>query len=177
MPRHTQRAQAQPDTNAIASRKRERRLLSMEEGLGLLFHREEDRLQRFVSALWQNWAMIMGEELAAQAFPLGHKDKVLVIGAEDNMSMQELVMQTPEILERVNAFMDCEHFVKVKINLIMGQNPLTVHQPRRSSRPYGKRIPPRPPRLGKLGDSLDPASPVAQCYEAYVSLYDSLAQS
>jgi hypothetical protein len=161
-------------TDRIASRKREQGLRSMEQGLALLFHSQEDRVQRFLSALWQNWDMIMGEDLAALAFPIGHKDHILLVGAEDTMAMQELILQTPEMLERVNAFMDCEHFARVKVQLLMGRRPLTCGRPVRSAAPFGKKLPPRPPRLGGLLGRLDPASPVTDCYAAYVALFNSL---
>ena len=150
---------------------RERRLCSMREGLSLLFSKPEQQRRRFLTALWENWPMILGQELSALAFPLGHKDDVLRVGAEDTMAMQELSLQSPEILERVNAFMDCEFFSRVKVELLLSQRTLSDRKSRRPTGPLASRTPPRPPGLGGL--RLDAASPVAACYAAYVRMYDS----
>lgn len=144
----------------------------MNEALSILFSEEAFRRERFIAALWQNWSMILGEYLGGLAFPLGHKDETLIIGAEDNMAMQELSLQSPEILERVNAFMDEEVFSKVKLELLLGQRPLQSGRPARPVMRPAPAIPPRPPRLGTLRGVLDASSLVGKCYEAYVALYD-----
>lgn len=143
----------------------------MNEALSMLFDNEEHRRQRFIAALWQNWSMILGEELAGIALPMGHKEQTLVIGAEDNMAMQELSMQSPEILERVNAFMDQEYFSKVKVVLMLGQRPLRTEPEKRSVSAPRSALPPKPPRLGSLHGKMDPDSVVAACYQAYAALF------
>ena len=60
--------------------------------------------------LWQNWEMVMGPDIAPLAWPLGARNDILIVGGEDNLALQELSFMTPEILERVNAFMDAPVF-------------------------------------------------------------------
>ena len=150
---------------------RQWRLCAMNEALSVVFSDEAYRKQRLVTALWQNWQAVLGEDLAVIAMPLGHKGDQLIIGAEDNMAMQELSLQAPEILERVNAFMGEDIFVKVKVALLLGQRPLRSHLPQRESAPVRPQLPPRPPGLGSLAGSMAPDSVVARCYEAYVAMF------
>lgn len=70
--------------------------------------------------LWQNWEMVMGPDIAPLAWPLGARNGILIVGGEDNLALQELSFMTPEILERVNAFMDAPVFDKVELRLVMG---------------------------------------------------------
>ena len=109
----------------------------------------------------------MGPDIAALAHPLGHRKDILLVGGEDSCAMQELSYAVPEILERVNAFMDEDYFHKVELHLLLGKEslrrvditPVPVIPP-----------PPRPPRLGAL--KLPPDSPVAACYAAYVRCFE-----
>ena len=118
----------------------------------------------------------MGDDLAALAFPLGHKDDILLIGAEDTMAMQELFLQSPEILERANAFMDSEFFLHVKVSLMQGQRDLSRQRPRRPHSPLAPVPPPKPARLGALLGKLNPDSPVTRCYQAYLAMFNSLGE-
>ncbi len=119
--------------------------------------------------LWRNWKMVMGPELAPLAVPLGHRDATLLVGAEDNLALQELSFQTPEILERVNAFMDTPFFRRVELHLLLGRTSLDIPpllQPADRIRP----APSHPPGLqGRL--HLDPESPVGRCYAACLRLH------
>lgn len=98
----------------------------------------------------------MGPDLAPLAHPLGHRDGLLLVGGEDHFILQELTYAAPEILERVNAFMDEPFFHRVELHLLFGKTPLNLAEPTRVAPPPPA---PRPPRLGGL--SLDPSSPVA----------------
>lgn len=113
----------------------------------------------------------MGEDIAGLGVPLGHKEGVLLIGADDNMAMQELSLQSVEILERANVFMDKEFFRQVKVLLMQGQPDLSRKPARRSDRPVRSSPPPKPPRLGGLSGKLDPDSPVTRCYKAYLAMF------
>lgn len=129
--------------------------------------------------LWQNWSMVMGPELAPLALPLGHHKDLLLIGAEDAMLVQELHLLSGEILERVNAFMECPFFSAVKVSLTLDKTVLAGaeaqskeggsafaardSEPARraasaedAARPYGKFL-----------AHMDPASPVARCYARF----------
>lgn len=119
-----------------------------------------------LTQLWKNWEIVMGPAIAALAHPLGHRNGILLIGADDSCAMQELSYAVPEILERVNAFMNEDYFHKVELHLLLGKESLRrVDITQAPSLPP----PPRPPRLGHL--KLPPDSPIAACYEAYVRCF------
>ena len=117
--------------------------------------------------LYKNWDIVLGEDLSPLAHPLGSRKSVLLVGCEDSCSMQELSFAIPEILERVNAFMDEEYFTRVELHLLMGRDGLRKVEISRVPERY---VPPRPRDLGHL--HLPPDSPVAACYEAYVRCFD-----
>lgn len=128
-----------------------------------------------LSLLWQNWAQVMGPELAPLALPLGHHKDMLLLGAEDAMLAQELHLMSGEILERVNAFMEKPFFSSVKVTLVLGKNILGTDAPpspagmpdqeaRADARPHAR--PARP--SGSFLAGMDPASPVARCYARFV---------
>lgn len=130
---------------------------------------EREQLRR----LWENWPMVMGEDMAGLAMPLGHRKNVLLIGAEDHLVMQELSFCTPEILERVNAFMDSAYFEKIELHLHMGQAVLDLPPPELAS--MGSPPPIECP-AGLTGSfaampGLNMDSPVARCYMAYLKLH------
>jgi hypothetical protein len=72
--------------------------------------------------LWKNWSMVMGPELTPLALPLGARRNLLLVGAPDSIALQELHLLSTEILERVNAFMECPFFSAVNIRLCFGKN-------------------------------------------------------
>lgn len=116
--------------------------------------------------LWQHWDMVMGPQLAPIAWPLGHRGTVLLVGAEDAMLMQELSMQTEEILERVNAFIDEALFTEVRVSLALGKNPLngSLAVPPPRVRPVLER---GPAPSGRYLDLMNSDSAVAKCYARF----------
>ena len=88
----------------------------------------------------------------------------------------ELFLQSPEILERANAFMDSEFFRHVKVSLMQGQPDLSRGRPRRPHSPLAPAPPSRPARLGALLDKLNPDSPITRCYQAYLAMFDRLGE-
>lgn len=169
----------------------------METLVGEFLGRQPERKSRNLVELWRHWAMVMGEELAGLAFPLGQKDEVLLIGAGDNLALQELSFFSAEILCRVNAFLEEPVFASVQLSLLqgratldslpllqndageqdggeafgaiqnMGQN-MTQNMAQRMS----PRIPVAAPAKGSLGFlDLDPASPLGRCYARYVERF------
>lgn len=118
--------------------------------------------------LWQNWDMVMGPELAAIAWPLGHRGNILLVGGEDAMIMQELSLQTGEILERVNAFMDEALFTEVRVSLALGKNPLnsSLAVPPPRQRPV---LEPGPAPSGMYLGLMNPESAVAKCYARFAN--------
>lgn len=142
----------------------------------LLANLDPEGLQSKLWQLWQHWEMVMGPDLAELALPLGHHKDVLLVAACDNMVMQELQMQSDEILERVNAFMD-GRFKSVRLSLPMDRNVLKIGQAwdmdgfgnhehdgsdvvedpaGEQTRPSGIYLP-----------EMDPDSPVARCYARF----------
>lgn len=147
--------------------------ISLQELLGRFLEEHGEEVNTRLIHLWENWDMVMGEELAPICYPLGHKDRTLIVGAEDNMMQQELSYYAFEILERVNAFVNEEYFNKVRVELLMGKAPMDV-----VSLPKAKDSGPeplrRPKNLGKLVGKLNPESPVTKAYEKYVKMFDEL---
>lgn len=156
-------------TPADAPARRRAAPLPLAEALaGWLSSKGREPRHAHLDQLWKNWDMVMGPDLAPLAHPLGHRDGLLLVGGEDHFILQELTYAAPEILERVNAFMDEPFFHRVELHLLFGKTPLNLAEPTRVAPPPPA---PRPPRLGGL--SLDPSSPVGRCYEAYLRCFDA----
>lgn len=146
------------------SRSRENARLSAAGAIGLLFEHLGGADQSRLVQLWRHWEMVMGRDLAALARPLGHKESTLLVGAEDAMALQELSMQVPEILERVNAFMDQDFFRKVRVMLMQDHPDLA--RPREKREYVAPPLPPGPSIGAHLG-RMNPDSPVTRCYQAW----------
>lgn len=123
--------------------------------------------------LWQNWAMVMGEELAPIAKPLGVRQDTILIGTIDHILLQELTYYTPEILERVNAFMDSQAFNKVELQLISQKTNLECLKV--------PSLPPRqkpiaPPSLTKRYlEKMQANSPVTMAYIQYLKTHNQFS--
>lgn len=150
---------------------REKRLRSGSEGLRLLLYRLGGQEQGRIIALWKNWERIMGEEVAELGRPLGSQERILSLGADNSMALQELSLQAPEILERANLHMQSEYFKEVKVLLLQGRTGLV--------RPETQAADPPAPALPSFADGppigahlgrLSPDSPVTRCYETIVAL-------
>lgn len=126
-----------------------------------------------LTRLWEHWEMVMGHDLAALARPLGHKKDVLLIAAEDSMAAQDIAMQATEVLERANAFMNESYFSRIQVELAMRRKDLSAPMPTMRPAPPEYQIA-RPKNLGALSGKLDPESPVAQCYEAYLQYFSRI---
>jgi len=119
--------------------------------------------------LWRNWAEVVGPEVAELARPLGHRKRILLVGAEDSLALQEVGYYSPEILERVNAFLGEESFDKVQADLLLGRAPLDTVGVAPPVHRMG--LPPRPAELGGLGRLKQDDSAIGRCYRAYVRLF------
>ncbi|BAV92395.1 DUF721 domain-containing protein [Candidatus Desulfovibrio trichonymphae] len=120
--------------------------------------------------LWNNWAMVMGPELTSLALPLGARRDLLLIGAEDAMTMQELHLQIDEILQRVNAFMESRFFSGVNIALLFKKSALCGTRAQ-SAVPCA--YPTEPSNsTGCFLSGMDMASPVTRCYAAFAGYGD-----
>ena len=119
--------------------------------------------------LWQEWADVVGPEVAELARPLGHKDGTLMLYTEDAIAAQQLTYYAPELLSRVNEFLGQECFDKVRFELLNGRVPLGENR-REEHKALSLRVQ-RPPILGGLAGKLDPESAVGRCYMAYVKRF------
>jgi hypothetical protein len=143
---------------------------SVADALAAFLEKRGGKEHARLTLLWEHWGMVMGEVLAPLALPLGRKKDVLLLAAEDSMAAQDIVMQSGEVLERVNAFMDEPYFSRIQVELAGGRRDLSRARPEIRQRPSGYRVP-RPEKLGSLHGAFEPASPVARCYEAYLRYF------
>ncbi len=160
-----------PGGGRFAGRELDRRTGGMSrlgDGLGAwLAARGMEPRRMLLEQLYKNWDIVLGEEISPLARPLGRRNTVLLIGCDDSCSMQELSFAVPEILERVNAFMNEEFFTRVELHLLMGRDGLSRVEITEVPERY---VPPRPQKLGRL--RLPEGSPVAACYEAYLRCFE-----
>lgn len=151
-----------------AGRKRE--VLSVKAALADFLAKRDGSFRLHLNALWLNWDIVLGDDLAGLGKPLSYKNKILIIGAEDSMALQDLSMQATDILERANAFMNQEYFEKIRVVLMQGKRALNEARVPRSPRPPARPLP-RPPRLGGLMGRLPDDFPLKDCYETYCKLF------
>lgn len=145
---------------------------SIQDAVMRFFIRSRGKERFHLLQLWDNWLMVMGDELAPLAHPMGAKESTLVIGAEDNMLLHELSFQVPEILERANAFMHSPYFRQVRLELLQGRRPL---YPRGKPDEGRVNIPDervKPEGLGGLRGKIDPESPAGKAYLEYVKSFE-----
>ena len=155
-------------SRAPGGRKKLKRVLSAAEALALFLKARNGEHQAALIALWDHWEMVLGPDLSGLVFPLGHKDGELLLGADDGAAAQEAHLQSYEILERVNAFMDTEFFSGVRVSLRQGRRSLAEPRVRLHIEPL-KTMPSAPFPLGGL--RLDASDPVGRAYAAYVRAF------
>jgi len=136
---------------------------------GFILSRAKNPEQADFHELWANWPMILGEDLAEVAKPLGVRNKTLRIGAHNNFELQEIRMQYDDILSRANAFMKAfghhEFFEKLEFCLFQGKSPITVKKELPQHLNYTH--PPRPHTIGNTTIDFKDNHALAKCYEAY----------
>ncbi len=153
------------------SAQRARRVLSAQEALDAFLEKRNGKTRLHLNALWENWDIVLGPDLSELGKPLACKDNILVIGAEDNMAMQDLSMSSQDILDLANAFMDSQYFRRVRVVLLQGKRPLTVKRtPREPVLP--RRLPAPPANLGNMVGKFPDTFPLKDCYEAYVRMFN-----
>ena len=94
---------------------------------------------------------MLGPDLAPLARPLGHHDDKLLIGAEDAVLLQELYYMGPEIVRRVNEFLQEDFFTAVKVSLMLDHQDLDAPSPvleRSAGRPK-EEVPAPGSRIGR----------------------------
>lgn len=125
--------------------------------------------QAKLSRLWRSWDAVLGADLAPLARPLGHHDDKLHIGAEDAVLLQELYYMGPEIVRRVNEFLQEDFFTAVKVSLMLDHQDLDAPSPvleRSAGRPKEDVSAPSGASLGLM----DPESAVARCYARFLGM-------
>ena len=125
--------------------------------------------QAKLSRLWRSWDAVLGSDLAPLARPLGHHDDKLLIGAEDAVLLQELYYMGPEIVRRVNEFLQEDFFTAVKVSLMLDHQDLDAPSPvleRSAGRPKEEVPAPSGASLGLM----DPESAVARCYARFLGM-------
>jgi hypothetical protein len=139
------------------------------EALSRFLTRREAGTPFLLTRLWRDWPDVVGPQIAELARPLGHRRTTLIIGVEDSMVMQEMNLYAPALIEQANDYLGMKFFDKVQLELIGEQVPLDMEPEEPPGAPG--LAPPRPRRLGGLLESLEPDSPVAKCYRAYVEYF------
>ena len=125
--------------------------------------------QAKLSRLWRSWDAVLGPDLAPLARPLGHHDDKLLIGAEDAVLLQELYYMGPEIVRRVNEFLQEDFFTAVKVSLMLDHQDLDAPSPvleHSAGRPKEEVPAPSGASLGLM----DPESAVARCYARFLGM-------
>ncbi len=123
-----------------------------------------------LTRLWEHWGMVMGEEISALGSPLGAKNGVLFVGAEDGMSVQDLSYMSCEILERANAFMESEFFKDVKVRLSLDKENLQDVVQKHSVTYTVQRLEIEGEKLsGEYLKDMDKESAVARCYARFIA--------
>ncbi len=123
--------------------------------------------QKRIFELYNHWEMVL-DDLATLALPIGHKARTLLIGAEDNYALSDLIYAESEILMLVNAFMGEEYFEKVEMHLLQGKTILNALPENNSHKKQEIELI-RPENLGNLNL---PDGPVKDAYMHYLSLFE-----
>ncbi len=123
-------------------------------------------LQKKLCLLYEHWEMTLGEELASMAFPIGHRNKILLIAGENSVAMNELNYSQEEILDRVHAFLEEEYFESVELHLLQDKMPLNQIPDTKFKIEH---ILVRPENLGNLNL---PEGKVRDAYLHYLSLFE-----
>ncbi|MFO8033376.1 MAG: DUF721 domain-containing protein [Desulfohalobiaceae bacterium] len=125
-----------------------------------------------LARLWINWGQVLGQELAELARPLGHKDRTLILGAEDSVVMQELSYYRQDILDKVEDFLGWRPFDKIKLELLNNKASLDMVGLENTWKATSRTAGHLQPRKAEL--ELDPESAVGSCYQAYKRMLSEL---
>lgn len=160
-------AMTYPGRNDGLPRFRKARMTRAGSGLWSLLQGKDTSGNLALAQLWLAWSEVLPPEVAGMARPLGHRDRVLLLAAEDPVVVQEAQFLGPLILEKVHAFLGHEVFDKVRFELINGRVPLDGRQ-------GGSGTAASPPveipnEYGGLDDLLEEDSAIGRAYRAYVN--------
>lgn len=136
---------------------------------GFILSRAKNPEQANFHELWVHWSMVVGDDLAELAKPLGVRNKTLRIGANNNLELQEIRMQYDDILNRSNAFMKAfghdAFFEKLEFCLFQGKTPITTKRILPQHLNYKE--PAHPSNIGNASIDFKDNHALARCYEAY----------
>jgi len=156
---------ARKDWPIINRKDRKRRIMRAGDAAAGLLRRlgagEELKFLR----LWRCWGDVLGE-LAREARPVDRRGATLVLGVQDPIVGQELSYFQPQILARVNGFLNEDCFDKVVFELLRGRIPLDVERPKEPPPPRPEYR--RPEQLGGLSDLAQADTPAGRAYRAYI---------
>ena len=142
-------AQTQEEANAAFKERLKKRSLSVERA--------------------DSGLLVMGGDIALLAVPLGHRDKRLLVGAEDGMAMTELGFLREEIVARANAFFEKPWLEECQIMALQGRKGLD-RPPEADEEPAPPAPRPAERPTGRWLAEMDPDSPVARCYRSFAGL-------
>ncbi|MBO4295705.1 MAG: DUF721 domain-containing protein [Desulfovibrio sp.] len=128
-----------------------------------------DAMRREFCELWRNWKLVMGDDIALLAVPLGHRDRRLLVGAEDGMAMTELGFLREEMVARANAFFEKPWLEECQIMALQGRKGLD-RPPEADEEPAPPAPRPAERPTGRWLAEMDPDSPVARCYRSFAGL-------
>lgn len=142
----------------------------LRQTLGALLKKHDpDGMQRRFRKLWRNWSRIVDEDIALTARPIGHRKRILILGVDDSMAMQNVTYSCPMILYQVNEYLGQAVFDKVIAELIRDRKTLDTIEKKVAPAPRIKPV--RPQTLGSKRPNFEPGSAIAQCYDAYVNVF------
>lgn len=155
------------------SRRKERELRSSPEltpfhtiVTQMLDQKGRTELHKKLFHLYNNWETALGYELASIALPIGRRKDILLIAAEDNYILSELVYLHDEILEKVHLFIGEVAFKKVETHLLQGKQAL--HIPFELHNKFEELELIRPENLGNLNL---PNGKIRDAYLRYLALF------
>lgn len=149
---------------------RERRSVNVSTALGGILEGLDSRGSLQLVRLWDNWAEVVGEEVASLAKPLGKRGKALILQTDDPMTSQHLSFLVPEILGAIHRFLGKPFFEDIRFELGSGRPALD--RPRPAPPKPASRIPKRPEALGSKAAEIDPNTPWGRAYHAYIMMFE-----
>lgn len=152
---------------------RNRKLLSLPEGLRRFLSRKKGTEAMRLARLWVAWGEVLGPELSQMVKPLGNRERTLLLLVEDSMVMQEVHYQLQTILRLVNDYLGVDDgifFTKAQLSLPKGKKGLDSYQ---GLEPHVifECSTPEPPGLERIAGQFDPDSPIGRCFNAYLNYF------
>ena len=129
---------------------------------------DELDISRKLFPLWKQWDSIVGEPIISYIYPIGTKQKHLIVGTHDSSSFQEMHYYKPMLLESVNSFLEHDYFTDVIIEYTTSAHSLV--QEANTIHTYSIEEPRAPKRQHVTQTLLPSTSYVARAYSAFLAL-------